>query len=81
MAGLFKHSRRQSPIDNYLHIDQGLIPILYVDNACILSYNKCQILSEITSLQNDYNLAYEGPLQDYLGTQVDCNKYGLLTLT
>ena len=54
---------------------------MYVDDACILSPDKSRILSEIISLQKDYDLTDEGPLQDYLCTRFDCNKDGSITLT
>ena len=48
---------------------------------CILSPDKSKIASEIASLQRDYDLTDEGPLQDYLGTRFDRNSDGSVTLT
>lgn len=79
--GLLKRGWRQSPIDTCLYIKPGLMLILYVDDACILSPDKSKIASEIASLQRDYDLTDEGPLQDYLGTRFDRNSDGSVTLT
>ena len=50
-----------------LFVKQGLRLILYVD-ACIISLYKHNILSEIKSLQKDYDITDEGEL--YLGTRL-----------
>ena len=80
-AGLLIRYWKQSHIDEYIYIKQGLLLILYVDDAYILSPDKSKILSEIISLQKDYDLTDEGTLQDYLNTHFDRNKDSSVTLT
>ena len=80
-AGLFKRGWVQSPIDECLFTKQGLILILYVDDACIISPCKKKILAEINSLKQDYALTDEGTLHDYLGTRFDRHTDGSVTLT
>ena len=41
--GLIKRGWKQSPIDECLFIKQGVILILYVDDACIISHSKSKI--------------------------------------
>ena len=80
-TGLLKRGWTQSPIDECLFVKQGLLLILYIDDACIISPSQSMIDAEIASLQKDYSLTDEGKLQDYLGTRFDRNQDGSVTLT
>ena len=80
-AGLLKRGWIQSPIDECLFTKKGLILILYVDDACIISPHKSHIRREIDSLKKDYDLTDEGTLYDYLGTWFDRHSDGSVTLT
>ena len=79
--GLLKRGWKQSTIDECLFTKSGLLLILYVDDACIISPSQSKIVAEITSLKKDYALTDEGKLQDYLGTRFDRNSDGSVTLT
>ena len=68
-------------IDEYLFVKDGLLLILYVDDACIISHDKRKIQSEILSLKKDYDLTDEGELQDYIGTRFERSSDGSVTLT
>ena len=80
-SGLLKRGWKQCPIDECLFIKPGLLLILYVDDACIISHNKLKIQHEITSLQKDYDLTDDGELQDYIGTRFERHSNGSVTLT
>ena len=68
---LFARGWVQSTIDECLFTKKGLLLILYVDDACLISPSQSAILQEISSLQKDFDLTDEGPFQDYLGTCFD----------
>ena len=80
-SGLLKRGWKQSSLDNCLFTKKGLIFILYVDDACIISHSKHAITNEISSLQRDFDLTNDGELQDYLGTRFDRSPDGSVTLT
>jgi len=70
-TGLFARGWAQSSTEECLFTKKGLLLILYVDDACLISPSQSKILQEISSLQKDYDLTDEGPVQDYLGTRFD----------
>ena len=80
-SGLLQRGWKQSPIDECLFVKKGLILILYVDDACIVSPSTTLIRKEITSLKTDYALTDDGELQDYLGTRFNRHHDGSVTLT
>ena len=80
-AGLLKRGWKQSTIDECLFVKDGLLLILYVDDACIISHDKRKIQSEILSLKKDYDLTDEGELQDYICTRFERSSDGSVTLT
>ena len=80
-SGLIKRGWKQSSLDNYLFTKKGLIFILYVDDACIISHSKHVITNEIYSLQRDVDLTNDGKLQDYLGTRFVHSPDDSITLT
>ena len=66
---------------NCLFTKSGMIIIVYVDNAILLSPSKAKIQYEIKSLQNNFDLTDVGELKDYLITRFDQNKNdGLINL-
>jgi hypothetical protein len=67
--GLIDRGWKQSNIDSCLYTKKGIILVLYVDDACLLSPDKNLINTEIASLQKQYNLTDDGELKDYLGTR------------
>ena len=79
--GLIKRGWHQSKIDECVYVKHGLILILYVDDACIISPSLSKIKLEIKSLQQDYDLTDDGELQDYIGTRFDRHPDGSVTLT
>ena len=81
IAGLLKRSWKQSTIDECLFTKPGILLVLYVDDACIISPSQVKIDAEIKSLQQDYDLTDEGKLEDYLGTRFQRNPNGTVTLS
>ena len=79
--GLIKRGWEQSPIDECLFTKKGIMLILYVDDACLISPSNEQIDKEIKSLQNDYDLTDDGELSDYLGTRFTKRPDGTVELT
>ena len=53
---------------------------MYADDACLISPSQSIIDQEISSLQKDFDLTDEGPLQDYLGTRFDRRPNGSVIL-
>ena len=80
-SGLLQRGWKKLPIDEYLFFKQGLLLILYADDACIISPFTTLINHEIKSLQKDYDLTDDGILQNYLGARFDCHANGSVTLT
>ena len=68
-AGLLDRNWKQSSIDECLFTKNGMLLLLYVDNAIIISINSTHIDDEIHSLKQSFNLTDEGVLKDYLGTR------------
>ena len=79
--GLLKRKWKQSPIDECLFIKDGIIFILYVDDACLIFSSKTKIQREIHSLKQDYDLTDDGELQDYIGTRFERKTDGSVVLT
>ena len=80
-SGLLQQGWKQSHIDECLFVKQGILLILYVDDACIISPSKTLTHHEIKSLQNSYDLTDDGELQDCLGNRFDFHADGSVTLT
>ena len=80
-TGLLKQGWKQSTIDEYLFVKDGLLLILYVDDACVISHDKKKIHNEILSLKKDYDLTDDGELQDYIGNRFNRQSDGSVTLT
>lgn len=68
-VGLIERGWKQSDIDTCLFTKEGIILIVYVDDAILISPDKHKIDAEIKSLQRDYVLTDDGELKDYLGTR------------
>ena len=49
----------------------GIIRILYVDDAVLVLPSKAKINYDIKSLQQDFKLTNKGELKDYLGTRFE----------
>jgi hypothetical protein len=79
--GLLARSWEPSEIDGCLFTKKGIILVVYVDDAILISPNKVQIQEEITSLQTDYDLTDDGELKDYLGTRFERHTDGSISLT
>ena len=79
--GLQKRGWVQSQIDSCLFTKDGLILVVYVDDAIIISADKEKINSEIKSLQQDYVLTDDGELKDYLGTRFTRHPDGSIELS
>ena len=67
--GLLERGWKQSEIDSCLFTKDGILLVVYVDDAIIISPHKTLIDIEIKSLQEGYNLTNDGKLKDYLGTR------------
>ena len=81
LFGLERRGWKQSDIDSCLFTKGTTILILYVDDAILVSPNKSEIASCIKSLQEEFSLTAEGPLQDYLGIRFDRKPDGTIELT
>ena len=69
-------------IDTCLLTKSGIILIVYVDDAILLSLSKANIQYEIKSLKYFFDLNDDDELKDYLGTWFEKNKNDdLITLT
>jgi hypothetical protein len=79
--GLLARGWRQSEIDGCLFTKEGIILVVYVDDAILISPFKTKINLEIESLKREYDLTDEGELQDYLGIRFDRRDDGSLKLT
>ena len=79
--GLQKRRWRASEIDHCLFTKDGVILIVYVDNAILISPDKQLIRDEIASLQRGYTLTDDGELKDYLGTRFDRRSDGSIELS
>jgi hypothetical protein len=77
------HARgfQQSSIDPCLFIRKNAIIIVYIDD-CLLFARTDKILDDnITSLQSDFNLTYEGDVGAFLGIQFTRNNRGHIEMT
>ena len=79
--GLLKRGWKKSEIDGCLFTKKGIILIVYVDDAILISPFKTLIQKEIASIKEDYDLTDDGELQDYLGIRFDRRPDGSLKLT
>ena len=64
-----------------MFVKDGLLWILYVDDACVISHEKKKIQNEIMSLKKDYDLTDDGDLQDYIDTCFGLRSDWSVTLT
>ena len=80
ITGLVKRSWKQSLIDECLFTKPGLLFILYVDDAHIISPLQGKINLEIKSLQRDHDLTNKGKLEDYIDTLFQRSNNGTVTL-
>jgi hypothetical protein len=78
--GLLKRGWQQSEVDSCLFTKSGILLVVYVDDAILISPHASQIQDEIQSLHADYALTDDGDLKDYLGTRFECNNDGSITL-
>jgi hypothetical protein len=67
--GLLERGWKPSTINGCLFTKDGILLVVYVDDAILISPHKHLIMKEIASLQRDYDLTDDGELQDYLGTR------------
>ena len=79
--GLLARGWKPSSVDNCLFTKDGILLIVYVDDAILISPDKSKIDAEISSLQQDYVLTDDGELKDYLGTRFVQHDDGSLELT
>ena len=80
-AGLLDRNWKLSKIDYFLFTKGGVLVLLYVDCAILISKSNKRIDSEIRLLKYSFNLTGEGPLKYYLGTRFDRNSDGSIELT
>ena len=66
--GLEKRGWKRSDVDECLFTKNGIILVVYVDDAILVSPYKSMIQREISSLQEEFDLTDDGALKDYLGT-------------
>jgi hypothetical protein len=80
-VGLLKRGWKPSNVDGCLFTKDGIILIVYVDDAILISPYKSLIQKEISSLQEDFDLTDDGVLKDYLGTRFERRKDGSIKLS
>ena len=68
-------------IDTCLFTKDGIILVVYVDDAILISPSQGKIQQEIKSLQQSYDLTDDGTLEDYLGTRFIRHNDGSIKLT
>ena len=68
-AGLLKRGWKQSQVDECLFTKNGVILILYVDDAILIHKDKNMVSDEIKSLSESFTLTSEGEVCDYLGVR------------
>jgi hypothetical protein len=78
--GLIERGWKPSEIDSCLYTKNGIILVLYVDDAILISPFKSKIDFEIKSLQQAYDLTDDGELKDYLGTRFTRQSDGSIIL-
>ena len=79
--GLIERGWKPSSVDACLFTKPGIILVVYVDDAILISANDKLIDSEIKSLKSSYALTDDAPLKDYLGTRFVRNEDGSLEMT
>ena len=67
--GLLERHWKQSEIDSCLFTKNGILLVVYVDDAILISLHKDLMDTDIKYLQKDYVLTDERELKDYLGTR------------
>ena len=67
--GLLEQGWKKLEINSCLFTKDGILLVVYVDDAILISPHKTLIDIEIKSLQEGYNLTDNGELKDYLGTR------------
>ena len=67
--GLIERGWSQSEIDPCLFTKNGILLIVYVDDAILITPHKSLIDFEINSLQKSFDMTDDGKLKDYLGTR------------
>ena len=79
--GLEKRGWSRSQVDECLFTKNGIILVVYVDDAILISPYKSLINKEIKSLQEEFDLTDDGVLKDYLGTRFTRFPDGSIQLT
>ena len=79
--GLEKRGWQRSQVDECLFTKKGIMLIVYMDDAILISPYKSMIQREIRSLQEEFDLTDDGILKDYLGTRFKCHRDGSIELT
>ncbi|CAJ1960803.1 unnamed protein product [Cylindrotheca closterium] len=79
--GLEERGWTPSSVDASLFTKQGIMLVVYVDDAILISPDDSLIDSEIQSLKSSYFLTDEGPLKDYLGTRFVRAEDGTIEMT
>ena len=79
--GLKERGWQQSDVDTCLYTKRGILLVVYVDDAILISPNKDAIKDEISALIEAFALTSEGELKDYLGTRFERSPDGSITLT
>ena len=67
--GLLERGWEKSKIVSCIFTKDGILLVIYVDHAILISPHKTLINIEIKSLQEGYNLTDDGDLKDYLRTR------------
>lgn len=79
--GLDKRGWKQSQVDSCMFTKDGIILLVYVDDAILISPYKSLIQKKIKSLQENYNLTDHVELKDYLGVRFEQRKYKPIKLS
>lgn len=79
--GLVERGWKQSNVDACHFTKSGIVLIVYVDDAILISPENALIDKEIQSLKQSYALTDDGPLKDYLGTRFTRHDDGSLEMT
>jgi uncharacterized protein YeeX (DUF496 family) len=67
VEGLIKRHFKQSIVDNFIFYKGITMLLVYVDDAIICDPSSKVIDEIIASLKEDFNVTYEGEIDDYLG--------------
>jgi hypothetical protein len=79
--GLLHRGWKQSTIDGCLFTKDGILLVIYVQDAILISPDKTLIKNEIKSLQKDYDLTDDSELEDYLETRFTHKPNGSIELS